>query len=75
MSKHPPFAPIESSMFEGQHYEPTSRVLTVKFKNGSIYQYEDVPADKHDAFVGNASPVSYFNSRIKNNFAGKKLLP
>lgn len=73
MSDHPKLTPIESSMFTGHHYDPTSRRLTVQFKNGSVHQYEDVPAEKHEAFTGNQSPGRYFNDRIKNNHAGRKL--
>lgn len=73
MSKRPELTPIKSSMFTGQHYNPSTRQLTVQFKNGSVHQYEDVPAEKHNALTGNASPGRYFNENIKNNFAGKKL--
>ena len=75
MSKIPKLTPIESSMFDSQHYDANSRVLTVQFKNGAIHQYSDVPADKHDAFIGNKSPGKFFNDKIKNNFAGKKIIP
>ena len=60
-------------MLDAQHYDPSTRVLTVQFKNGAVHQYEDVPADKHEAFTGNASPGRYFNERIKSNFIGRKL--
>lgn len=73
MTKLPEMTPIESSMFEAHHYNPNTRQLTVRFKNGAVHQYEDVPADKHFAFVGAASPGRYFNDRIKSQFASKKL--
>ena len=73
MSKIPDLTPIESSMFSAHHYDPNSRVMTVQFKNGAVHQYSDVPADKHTAFTGNASPGRYFNERIKNNFASRKI--
>ena len=72
MSK-PELTPINSSMFSGQHYDPNSRVLTVQFKNGAIHQYEDLPIEKHEAFVGAASPGRYFNDRIKPNHIGRKV--
>ncbi len=73
MSDLPSFTPIKSSMFSAQHYDPNSRVLTVQFKNGAVHQYDDVPADKHFAFVGAASPGRYFNDKIKNNHLGRKV--
>lgn len=73
MTKTPELTPIKSSMFSAQHYDPNSRVLTVQFKNGAVHQYDDVPAEKHFAFVGAASPGGYFNSKIKGNHLGRKV--
>lgn len=73
MSKSPNLTPMTSSMLDGQHYDPNSRLLTVRFKNGAVHQYADVPAEKHDAFVGAASPGTYFNAKIKDNHEGRKL--
>ena len=73
MSDKPEMTPIASSMLESHHYNPDSRVLTVKFRNGAMHQYDDVPADKHFAFVGAASPGRYFNDKIKSNHAGRKV--
>lgn len=74
MTKIPKLTPIDSSMFEAQHYDPNTRQLTVRFKNGSLHQYSDVPAEKHAAFTGALSPGRYFNDRIRNQFAGKKVI-
>lgn len=74
MSKIPKLTPIESSMFSHQYYDPNTRTLTVQYKNGGVYQHDDVPADKHDAFVGNKSPGKFFNDKIRNNFPGKKVI-
>ena len=73
MTKPPELTPIKSSMFSAQHYDPSSRVLTVQFKNGAVHQYDDVGADKHFAFVGAASPGAYFNDKLKGNHLGRKL--
>ena len=73
MTDDPKLTPIKSSMFAAQAYDPNSRVLTVQFKNGAVHQYDDVPADKHFAFVGAASPGRYFNERIKGNHLGRKV--
>jgi hypothetical protein len=71
--KTPEMAPIDSSMFSHHHYDPNSRVFTVQFKNGAVHQYEDVPAEKNDAFLGNMSKGRYFNERIKPNHIGRKV--
>ena len=68
------FKPIESSLLSGHHYDPGTRVLTVKLRNGSIYAYEDVPIEKVEALTGgNQSPGRYFNERIKANHVGRKV--
>ena len=72
--KIPEMTPIESSMFTHHHYDPNTRVMTVQFKNGAVHEYHDVPAEKHDAFTGNASPGRYFIARIKPNHIGRKLV-
>ncbi len=73
MAKPPELTPIKSSMFTGQHYDGNTRKLTVQFTNGAVHEYDDLPIEKHEAFVGNASPGRYFNSRIKPNHIGRKV--
>lgn len=73
MTKPPDLAPIDSSMFSYHHYDPNSRVMTVRFKNGLLYQYDDVPIEKHAAFTESASPGRYFNERIKPTHIGRKV--
>jgi hypothetical protein len=45
--------------------------MTVQFKNGSVFEYDEVPADKHATFAQNASPGGYFNRRIKPYHSGR----
>lgn len=73
MSKGPELTPIDSSMFSHHHYDPDTRKMTVRFKNGLLYEYDDVSADKHAAFAENASPGRFFNEKIKPNHAGRKV--
>lgn len=73
MAKIPELTPIKSSMFDGHHYDPNTRVMTVQFKNGAVHQFEDVGIEKHTAFTESASPGRYFNERIKGNHIGRKV--
>jgi hypothetical protein len=73
MSKPPDLTPIESSMFSAHHYDPNSRKMTVRYKNGAVWEYGDVGIDKHEAFTGNASPGRFFNEKIKPNHIGRKV--
>jgi hypothetical protein len=74
MAKTPEMTPIESSMISHHAYDPNSRKLTVKYKKtGDVYEYDDVPMDKHATFTESASPGKYFNDKIKPNHAGRKV--
>lgn len=73
MAKAPELTPIESSMFSHHHYDPDSRVMTLRFKNGLLYEHPDVPAEKNEAFLGAASKGRYYNQRIKSNHTGRKV--
>lgn len=73
MTKPPSLNPITSSLFSGHHYDPASRKLTLEFQNGDTWIYSDVPAERAEAFAGNASPGRYFGSRIKGQYPGRKL--
>lgn len=69
----PKLTPITSSALSGHHYDPQTRQMTVQFRSGATWQYDDVPAEKFDAFTGAASPGSYFGSKIRDHFKGRKL--
>ena len=60
-------------MFDAHHYDPDTRKLTVQYKNGAMYEYDDVPMEKHATFTENTSPGRYFNERIKPNHVGRKV--
>ena len=75
MTKIPKLTPIESMMFSHHAYDPNTRVMTVQYKNGGVYQHDDIPAEKYDAFVGNKSPGKFFNEKIRTNFPGRKVIP
>lgn len=65
--------PITSSFIKAHDYDSDTRLLTVEYHNGARYQHEDVPADKYEAFIGNASPGGFYNAKIKSNHPGRKL--
>ncbi len=62
--------PIEnSSNLAAAGYSEMTKVLTVQFKNGTKYQYNDVPPDVYanfeKTFDGQLSAGSFFNAHIK----------
>ena len=68
-----PMTPITSSMLGGYHYDAGTRSLTVEFKNGGRYRYDDVSMEKVEAMQANQSPGSFFTSRIKGLHPATKL--
>ncbi|MFF5114080.1 KTSC domain-containing protein [Streptosporangium sp. NPDC000509] len=38
------FTPIASDHLQGVHYEPATSVLLIRFSDGSVYQYRNVPS-------------------------------
>lgn len=63
--------PIQSSMFKGHAYDPNKREMTVELNSGKRYIHSDVPAEKYEAFIGNASPGGYYNRKIKGNHTAR----
>lgn len=54
-------------------YDSDHAVLEVEFCDRSVYQYFEVPAEVHDAFMTAASKGSYFNRNIRGRFAYLRL--
>lgn len=61
-------SPVSSSNLASVGYDMTSSVLEVEFKNGSVYQYLNVPRGTYDALLGAASVGGYFNANVRDVF-------
>ncbi len=62
---------VESSNLESIGHE--EQVLEIEFKDGSVYQYFDVPKDEHTNLMNAESHGKYFSANIKNKYRYKKL--
>ena len=60
--------PVTSSNVASIGYDPKSMLLEVEFKNGSIYQYFDVPENEYLNVISAESIGRYLNQNIKNNY-------
>jgi hypothetical protein len=65
--------PVESSNIESVGYDKATKVLEVKFKSGSVYQYTNVPPEKHKALVEADSVGGYFSANIKEHYSYKRV--
>ena len=64
---------VQSSNIESLGYDAERKVLEVKFRSGSLYQYEGVEQKVYDALLNAPSPTQYLNSSIKGSYAYKKV--
>jgi len=47
--------------------------LEVEFKNGAVYQYDDVPWETHDALLRAESAGSVFSHSVRGVFTGRRV--
>lgn len=59
---------VESSLFACAAYRPEVRQLYLRFREGRIYRYFDVPVEVYEAFLAAESKGRYFSSHIRNVF-------
>jgi hypothetical protein len=50
-------------------YDPNSETLEVEFKNGSIYQYFNVPQFMYERLMEAGSLGNFLNTQIKGTYA------
>jgi len=63
----------DSSTLEKSIFNEEENILTVHFKNGSIYEYSNFNKEDYESFINAASTGSYFYHNIRNNFPYSKL--
>ena len=65
--------PVTSSNLVSVGYEAKSLTLEIEFRNGSIYQYFDVPEYEHQSLMQAGSHGTYFSANVKNSYRYTKL--
>lgn len=64
---------INSSNLKFASYQTESKILTVTFKNETIYEYYDVPWEIFTKLRMSESQGKFFNSNISRTFKFKKV--
>ena len=59
---------LDSSNLESAGYDEASQTLEVEFKNGTLYQYFDVPESIYIGLINADSPGSYLAQTIKGTY-------
>lgn len=68
------FTSVESSAISGYHYDPNSKVLSVKFNSGAAYEYTDVPPQTVQIVFNPESSIgAKFGRLIRNIFQHRKI--
>lgn len=75
VSQSLPMLPVQSSMASALGYDPHQGILQVQFKNGAVYQYEDVGVETWYELQETDSPGQFFNREIKGNYRSRRLPP
>lgn len=70
MAANAPWHILTSSMLRAVSYDETNRQLRVRFSNGTIYRYYDVPIDVVETLLDppDTSHGRYFNETIRDGF-------
>ncbi|MCE7038835.1 KTSC domain-containing protein [Dyadobacter sp. CY312] len=63
---------MPSSVVAGFFYDPLSRILTVKYVSGTLYDYLDVPEEEYEKMKAAFSKGTFLNQSIKGKYAFKK---
>jgi len=60
-----------SDVMDNAHFNDHTKVLTVTFQSGSVYEYENVPERVFNRLNAAPSKGQFFNQNIRNKYAFK----
>jgi len=72
---HIPRERVESTAISEIGYSKRQHWLEIKFVNGAIYRYEDVPVSVHRDLIAAESKTGYYARYIKNNYRSLRVRP
>jgi hypothetical protein len=64
----PQWVPVTSSRLDAVMYESDSRVLSIRFRNGAEYSYQDVPREIARGLTSATSPGRFYADNIKGRY-------
>lgn len=64
---------VSSSNLNSVGYDEETITLEVEFKDGSLYQYFDVPVTVYQELMGAGSVGQYFAQNIRNSYRYSRL--
>ena len=64
---------VEASNVKSIGYETATATLSVEYKSGYKYEYENVPANIFDELLESVSKGKYMNQVIKGQYNGRRV--
>jgi hypothetical protein len=64
---------VDSSNLVSVGYDPTTMILEVEFKAGTVYEYANVPLEIYTQLMSAVSKGSYHYRNIRMSFPYKKI--
>jgi len=64
---------IDSTMFKQGYYDKVKKTLTLEFRSGAVWQYENVSPKEALLFETSKSQGRYYNDKIKDVKTGQRL--
>jgi hypothetical protein len=64
---------VQSSTLHSIGYDPAERVLEVKFRQGGVYVYLDVPDTVYLSVMRAESVTRSFNEQVRDRFTRRKV--
>jgi hypothetical protein len=65
--------PVTSSNIAAIGYKPDEKLLTIRFKNGGVYQHHDVSQEAYDGLMAAKSKGGHYASTIRGKFKHTKV--
>jgi hypothetical protein len=65
--------PVSSSNVQSVGYDEANRTVYVRFLNGTVYCYKDVPMHEFEGLLNAPSVGSYLHRNFKNIFPYERL--
>lgn len=64
---------ISSSRIRSAGYDEKTRTLEIEFSDGRVSAYSGVPAEIWRGLMAAPSPVAYFEDRIAEDYAARRI--
>lgn len=64
---------VESSNLDAVRYLVGQSILEMRFKDGAIYQYSEVPQYEYDELLNSSSKGKYANQNIYKRYPGQRI--